>query len=127
MLEARWSCRLGQGEFEFHTDSSLACAPNSPQLSSLIRLAHPFLSGAMGLVMIIGIDFGGVTPLYRSDLDPWLDKLGIRRIGPVDLDGRAKITGGKITLNQARCTACGICYDVCPRGVYEIERTNPGN
>jgi len=77
---------------------------------------------AMGLVMVIGIDFGGVSPLYKSDFDPLLDKLGIRRIGPVDLRGRAKITGGKITLNQARCTACEICYDVCPTGVYEIEK-----
>ena len=75
---------------------------------------------AMGLVMVIGADFGGVTPLYKSDLDPLLDKLGIRRIGPVNFSGRAKIIGGKIALNQTNCTACGICYNVCPRGVYEI-------
>ncbi|MDH5695496.1 MAG: 4Fe-4S binding protein [Dehalococcoidia bacterium] len=77
---------------------------------------------AMGLIVVIGIDFGGVTPLYKSDLDPLLDKIGIRRIGPVDFGGRAKIIGGKIALNQTNCTACGICYDVCPRGVYEMGR-----
>jgi len=77
---------------------------------------------AMGLVMVIGIDFGGVSPLYKSDLDPLLDKIGIRRIGPVDFKGRARIKGEELTLDQARCTACGICYDVCPRGVYAIER-----
>ena len=75
---------------------------------------------AMGLVMVIGIDFGGVTPLYKSDLDPLLGKLGIGRIGPVDFSERAKIIAGRIILNQTNCTACGICYDVCPRGVYEI-------
>ncbi len=75
---------------------------------------------AMGLVMVIGTDFSGVTPLYKSDFDPLLDKLGIRRIGPVNFSGRAKIIGGNIILNQTKCTACGICYDVCPRGVYEI-------
>ena len=76
---------------------------------------------AMGLVVVIGTDFGGVTPLYRSDLEPLLDKLGIGRIGPVDFTGRSKIIGGKIVLDQAKCTACGICYDICPRGVFEIE------
>ena len=76
---------------------------------------------AMGLVMVIGADFGGVTPLYKSDLDPLLHKLGIGRIGPVNFSGRAKLIGGKIILNETACNACGVCFDVCPRGVYEIE------
>lgn len=77
---------------------------------------------AMGLIMIIGIDFGGATPLYKSDLDPLLDKLSIRRVGPIDFGERARIKRGGLTLDQANCTACGICYDVCPRGVYETTR-----
>lgn len=77
---------------------------------------------AMGLVLIIGTDFGGVTPLYKSDLDPVLDKIGIGQIGPVKFRGRARIRRGKLRLDEANCTACGICFDVCPRGVYDIER-----
>jgi NAD-dependent dihydropyrimidine dehydrogenase PreA subunit len=77
---------------------------------------------AMGLVLIIGTDFGGVTPLYKSDLDPVLDKIGIGQIGPVNFRGRARIRRGKLRLDEANCTACGICFDVCPRGVYDIER-----
>jgi len=80
---------------------------------------------AMGLVMFIGIDFGGVTPLYKSDLDPLLDKIGIKRVGPLSFAGRAKIKEGRLTLNQEKCTACGICDDVCPRGVYEVRRDHP--
>ncbi len=76
---------------------------------------------AMGVVLAIGTDYGGVTPIYKSDLDPLLDKLGIARIGPVNMKGRSKILSGKILLDQAKCTSCGICYDVCPRGVYAIE------
>ena len=76
---------------------------------------------AMGLVVVIGTDFGGATPLYKSDLDPLLDKIGIRRVGPVDFKGRARIKRGKLTLDQANCNACGICYDICPKGVYEIK------
>jgi NAD-dependent dihydropyrimidine dehydrogenase PreA subunit len=77
---------------------------------------------AMGLVMVIGIDFGGGSPFYKSDLDPLLDKVGIRRFWSVGFKGRSGIKGEQLTLDQARCTACGICYDVCPRGVYAIER-----
>lgn len=77
---------------------------------------------AMGLVIIIGTDFSGVTPLYRSDLDPLLDRIGIGQIGPINFGERARIKRGKLSLDEANCTACGICYDVCPRGVYDIER-----
>lgn len=85
------------------------------------KYIHDLFFMAMGLVLVIGIDFSGVTPLYKSDLDPLIDKLGISRIGPVAFKGRAKITRGKIILDQAKCTACGICYDVCPRGVFELK------
>jgi Fe-S oxidoreductase len=77
-------------------------------------------SMAMGLVLIIGADSAGATPLEKAEIEALLDKLSIRRIGPVSFSGRAKIIGSKVILDQTKCTACGICYDVCPRGVYEI-------
>jgi ferredoxin len=77
---------------------------------------------AMGLVLVIGIDFSGVTPLYKSDLDPLLDRIGIGQIGPINLGERGRITRGKISLDETNCTACGICYDICPRGVFTVER-----
>ena len=77
---------------------------------------------AIGLVIVIGIDFGGVTPLYKSDLDPLLDRIGIGQIGPINFGERGRITRGKISLDETNCTACGICYDICPRGVFTVER-----
>lgn len=77
---------------------------------------------AMGLALLIGIDFAGATPLQKSELDPLLDKLGIGRIGSINFSERAKIMRSKITLDQTNCTACAICYDVCPTGVYDIEK-----
>jgi len=76
---------------------------------------------AMGLVPIIGTDFGGVTLLYKGDLDPLLDRLGIGQIGSINFRGRVRIKKGKLMLDEANCTACDICFDVCPRGVYDIE------
>jgi len=83
---------------------------------------HNLFFMAMGLVLLIGIDFAGATPHQKSELDPLLDKLGIGRIGPINFSERAKIIKSKITLDQTNCTACGICYDVCPTGVYDIEK-----
>ena len=59
---------------------------------------------ATGLVLIIGTDFGGVTPLYKSDLDPLLDRIGIGQIGSIDFGGRVRIKKGKLTLDEANCT-----------------------
>lgn len=85
----------------------------------------PYIRGLFfmtsGLVALIGIDFGGATPFEKSQLDPLLDKLGIRGIGPMGFRGRAKIVGSKMVLDQTKCNGCGICYDVCPRGAFDIE------
>ncbi len=80
---------------------------------------------AIGITFIIGIDFAGTTPFQKNQMDPWLNKLGMKRIGSVNFGGRAKIRQSKISLDQTLCNACAICYDVCPTGVYEIERDGP--
>jgi len=93
-------------------------------LLSLSQLGyiHNLFFMTMGLILLIGIDFDGASPFYKSSFDPLLDKLGIKQIGPVSFRGRARIITGKITLDQSRCTGCGICYDVCPRGVYQMSK-----
>lgn len=79
--------------------------------------------GAMVFVLLIGIDFSGVSPLYRSDLDPLLDRIGIHRIGSVSFKGRARIKEEKITLDQSECIGCELCYDVCPKGIYDMDES----
>lgn len=88
--------------------------------SSYIR--NLFLA-AMILVPLIGIDFGGVSPLYKSDLDPLLHRIGIHRIGSVSFKGRATIKEEKITLDQSECIGCELCYDVCPKGIYDMDES----
>ena len=75
---------------------------------------------AMGLILIIGIDFDGATPLQKSEFDPLLDKIGIKRLGTIKFSGRSRIVNGRIALDQSKCTKCGMCYDICPKGVFEM-------
>ncbi|MEE9459674.1 MAG: HgcAB-like fusion protein [Candidatus Bathyarchaeia archaeon] len=75
---------------------------------------------AMGLILIIGIDFDGATPLQKSQFDPILDKIGIQKLGNIKFGSRSKIVNSKIVLDQSKCTKCGMCYDICPKGVFEM-------
>jgi ferredoxin len=70
------------------------------------NLAWPFLLrwGGIGLatVFMLGIDLAGSTPLYKSWVQP-----------------ERRCT---VALAVERCTACGRCAEVCPRGVFVVER-----
>ena len=76
---------------------------------------------AIGLVLIIGLDFAGTTPYQKSDLEPWLIKAGIRRLGFMNIGNKVKMPGSIVAIARRQCTDCGACIDVCPTGVYQIE------
>ncbi|UCH43638.1 MAG: 4Fe-4S binding protein [Dehalococcoidales bacterium] len=75
----------------------------------------------IGLVLIIGLDFTGTTPYQKSELEPWLVRLGIRRLGFMNIGNTVKMPGSIIAIDRTRCTDCGVCIDVCPVGVYRME------
>jgi NAD-dependent dihydropyrimidine dehydrogenase PreA subunit len=84
-----------------------------------IQYGQNLLFIAMGLIVIIGIDFDGATPLQKSEFEPILDKIGIQKLGNIKFSGRSKIVNSKITFDQSKCIKCGMCYDICPKGVFE--------
>jgi len=54
---------------------------------------------------VVGIDMTGMSPNYRSDLGSFLYKYG----------------RGMIQFNKEACSGCTMCYQVCPRGVFEMD------
>jgi ferredoxin len=54
------------------------------------------------VLMLMGIDFLGSTPLYRSGL----------------LEDRLL----RVVLDNEKCRGVGYCQEVCPRGCYEVDR-----
>jgi NAD-dependent dihydropyrimidine dehydrogenase PreA subunit len=81
--------------------------------------------GGIVIVLLIGIEFGGIAPTYRSNLDPFLARIEIRRLGSLELKGSARtnLLRGiqRIKMDPEKCVGCGTCYDVCPMGVYAMD------
>ena len=81
--------------------------------------------GAMVGAMFIGLDFGGVAPTTKSDLDPLIARLGFSNWGnALQFENtRIRLILGveNIHLVDSKCIGCGVCRDICPVGVYSME------
>ena len=81
--------------------------------------------GAMVVSMFIGLDFGGIAPTTKSDLDPLIARLGFSNWGnALQFENtRIRLILGKesINLDSSECIGCGICRDICPVGVYSMD------
>jgi len=62
----------------------------------------PWGLGALIVLMVLGLDLSGSTPVFKSGLQP--DRLLA------------------IGLDEERCTGAAFCAEVCPKGVFEIDR-----
>jgi len=76
-----------------------------------------WMAGALAISAVIGGDLPGMTPLEKSALESLARRLGLRSFfGLFPLD-----EGGEVEMDADRCTGCGACVDVCPRGVYAMD------
>ena len=95
---------------------------------SLSAYAIGLFLGTMILAMLIGLDFGGITPITKSDFDPLMAKLGFSNWGSVlqfeNTRNRLILGIEEIGLNCEDCSGCGICEDICPVGVYKMDKDN---
>jgi NAD-dependent dihydropyrimidine dehydrogenase PreA subunit len=81
--------------------------------------------GSMVAATLIGLDFGGVAPVTKTDFDPLMAKFGFSNWGSVlQFDNtRIRLILGQeqIRLDRPKCIGCGTCVDVCPIGVYAMD------
>ena len=79
---------------------------------------------AMVMLLIYGTELGGLSSTMRSDLDPFLARLGIGAVGNVEFAGtiRTELLNGfrVLTYYPENCVACMSCIELCPVGVWEF-------
>ncbi len=79
---------------------------------------------AMVMLLIYGTELGGLSSTMRSDLDPFLARLGLGAVGNVEFAGtvRTELLNGfrDLTYYPDRCVACMCCIELCPVGVWEF-------
>lgn len=93
-------------------------------LKPYIAQIRPFLIIAFVMIPVYGIELGGLASTMKSDLDPFLAKLGIGAVGNVTFAGtiRTELLNGyrELTYNEDLCIGCGSCDEVCPQGVWKM-------
>lgn len=88
---------------------------------SVLTVGNPFglphlMITSLVIAAVIGVDFNGTSPTYKSDLGeifyrhghkemPFLT--GVYRLNPY----------GDIHIDEEKCSGCTMCYQVCPKGV----------
>ena len=79
----------------------------------------------MVMLLIYGTELGGLASHMRSDLDPFLSRLGIGAIGNLSFAGsiRTRLLNGSLRLKyyRDRCVGCRSCAEVCPQGVWRMD------
>lgn len=82
---------------------------------------------ALGTVLGVGTDLGGISPLHAAEFDPLLARLGVRAIGNTRFAGtvRTDLLRGRreLVFHPDRCVRCGACVTVCPLGLWERDET----
>lgn len=81
---------------------------------------------AMATVLVWGGELGGLAPHMKSEFDPLLARLGIRSIGNASFAGTVRTDllnhDRTLTYDRATCNGCRRCYEICPLGLWEMDR-----
>jgi len=84
-----------------------------------LGLPHLIIMSAV-VAAILGIDLNGTSSTHKSDLGELFYRHGHKQM--VFLTGVYRLNPyGNIQIDEQKCSGCALCYEVCPRGVYEID------
>jgi len=83
---------------------------------------------AMVAMPIYGGELGGMASTLRSDLDPFLARLGIGTVGKLSFAGavRTELLNGyrELTCDRELCVGCRACVEICPQGAWDMDEHN---
>ncbi|MHA1475895.1 MAG: HgcAB-like fusion protein [Promethearchaeota archaeon] len=73
--------------------------------------------------MVLSEDLHGLTPIYKSELGNANWKKGKKTMNFIIAEYKLN-PYGTISINRESCIGCGVCFDVCPRNVYEMNKSD---
>ncbi|MFX1245688.1 MAG: HgcAB-like fusion protein [Promethearchaeota archaeon] len=84
----------------------------------------------ISVVIILGVDLNGMTPILPSDLGQLLYKRGHSQM-PF-FTGRYPLQPyGQIAQDAEQCNGCGVCVQVCPMNIFQLDtarhKANPAH
>jgi NAD-dependent dihydropyrimidine dehydrogenase PreA subunit len=83
---------------------------------------------AMVLILLIGLDLGGMSTHMNPVIEPFLAKFGIKSIGNIPIAGtvRTELLDGKrkLSYNRDICKGCRSCEEICPQGVWGLDEND---
>ena len=86
---------------------------------------RPHVIIAMVMTALFGTELGGLAPHMKSELDPFLARMGIGAIGNVALAGtvRNELLNGdrELVYDSETCIGCRTCAEICPVGVWDFD------
>ena len=83
---------------------------------------------AMVIILLVGLELGGMSTHMNPVIEPFLAKFGIRSIGNIPIAGtvRTELLDGKRKLSYKRdiCIGCRSCAEICPQGVWKLDENS---
>lgn len=77
---------------------------------------------ALIVTFLMGIDFAGFSPNMKGEADELMIRMGVRKLWIFALKGTEKgdfmIGAKRIRLDNSKCINCGMCFEICPMGLY---------
>lgn len=89
---------------------------------NLLGLPHLIIISAV-VATVIGIDFNGTSPTHKSNLGELFYRRGHKQM-PFLTEVYRLNPYGNIQIDEQKCSGCALCYEVCPKGVYEIDSSS---
>ncbi len=77
---------------------------------------------AILILLVLSVDFNGMTPILPSDLGRLLYSRGYSEM-PFFTGKYPLQPYGRITQDMELCNGCGMCVQVCPVNVYQLDNT----
>lgn len=79
--------------------------------------------GVVGVALVLGFDLAGTSPLLPGETVAYYARRWPKVLKLWALIGYDLEMPFKLAVEEEKCKGCGVCIEVCPKGVFELYRS----